>query len=287
MTPGYICLHRKAIDSRVFSDADLWRHWTWLLLRANYVDRWFEGELIPRGSLAAGTRSAAAALNLSSSTIHRHWKRLEDWGMIERKVVRGFSIITICNYGTYNDRPDDGGTRLGQDWDTPGTDVGQAWDKPGTGVGTTKKVNKGNKGNKETPLPPEGERVEPGPMDCPELEEFPAAIRDEACRTAWQLWLAYKRKIRQPYKTPRGQRDQLAAAAGSGRAAFLGCLRNAQRHEWKGPNLAAYHEMLAKRVITADGEPARAAPQGARLFRDPDDPRGVTAAVNAYLGDSL
>lgn len=290
MTPGYICLHRKAIDSRVFSDADLWRHWTWLLLRANYVDGWFQRELIPRGSLATGTRSAAESLGLSSTTVHRHWKLLESWGMITRKVERGFSIITICNYGTYNDRPESGGTRKERKRNAGGTLAEHQRNTSGTlaePIEEEQQEQEEQQGKKDSPLPPKGERDEPGPMDCPELEEFPVAVRDEACRTAWQLWLAYKRKIRQPYKTPRGQRDQLAAAAGSGRAAFLGCLRNAQRHEWKGPNLAAYHEMLAKRVITADGEPARAAPQTARLFRDPDDPRGVTAAVNAYLGDSL
>lgn len=117
-------------------------------------------------------------------------------------------------------------------------------------------------------------------MDCPALEEFPEAIRDEACRTAWQLWLAYKRRIRQPYKTPRGHRDQLAAAAGAGRVAFLGCLRNAMRHEWKGPNLPAYREMLAKGQITPDGEAATPAP---RLFRDAEDPRGNQATLNRFL----
>lgn len=284
MLPGYICLHRKALDSRVFSDADLWRHWTWLLLRANYADGWFERQLIPRGSLATGTRSAAESLGLSSTTIHRHWKLLESWGMITRKVERGFSVISICNYGTYNDRPEGSGTQKERKRNAGGTLAEHERNAGGTLAEPIEEEQQEQQGKKNSPLPPKGEAAEPGPMDPPGLEEFPKAIRDEECRTAWIWWLAYKRKIRQPYKTARGQRDQLAAAAGSGRAAYLGCLRNAQRNEWKGPNLPAYHEMLAKRVITADGEPARPqAAQNARLFRDPDDPRGVLAAANAYL----
>lgn len=136
----------------------------------------------------------------------------------------------------------------------------------------------------EPPLPPKGEPAEPKPMDLPSLEEFPEAIRDEVCRTAWHLWLDYKRKIRQPYKTPRGHRDQLAGAAGSGRTAFLGCLRNAMRNEWKGPNLPAYHELLGKGQITPEGEPTRAPPRRPSLFGgDPGDPRGNFSVLNDFL----
>lgn len=102
MAKGYVKLHRKAIDSRVFSDAELWRHWTWLLMRANHKRRFFEGQTVERGSLIAGTRSTAEILGCSPSTIHRHWKRFVEWGMVVLKAERNYTIITICNYSTYN-----------------------------------------------------------------------------------------------------------------------------------------------------------------------------------------
>ena len=111
MIDGYVNLHRKAIDSRVFSDAELWKHWCWLLLRANFADGWFQGVLIPRGSFAAGTRSAAEILGSSPTTIHRQWKRFAEWKMIELKPERNFTIITICNYDTYNNPDRDGETQ--------------------------------------------------------------------------------------------------------------------------------------------------------------------------------
>jgi hypothetical protein len=119
------------------------------------------------------------------------------------------------------------------------------------------------------PKPPQGgEAAEPKPMDCPPLEEFPEAIRDETCRAAWQLWLAYKRQIKE--------------AARDGRVAFLGALTQAKRREWKGVQLKLYRENLAKGEITPDGEPAKG--RAPSLFRrDAGDPRGNQAALNRFL----
>lgn len=103
MADGWIKLHRKSLESRVFSDAALWRLWTWCLLRANHAPGFFGGEEILPGSFATGTRVAGEALGLSPSTVHRGLKRLAEWSMVELKVKRGFTIVTVCNYATYQD----------------------------------------------------------------------------------------------------------------------------------------------------------------------------------------
>ena len=103
MADGWIKLHRKSLESRVFSDAALWRLWTWCLLKANHRPGFFCGEEILPGSFATGTRVAGDALGLSPSTVHRGLKRLAEWSMVELKVKRGYTVVTICNYSTYQD----------------------------------------------------------------------------------------------------------------------------------------------------------------------------------------
>jgi len=103
MSDGWIKLHRKSLESRVFSDAALWRLWTWCLLKANHAPGFFCGEEILPGSFATGTRVAGDALGLSPSTVHRGLKRLAEWSMVELKVKRGYTVVTICNYATYQD----------------------------------------------------------------------------------------------------------------------------------------------------------------------------------------
>jgi hypothetical protein len=103
MSDGWIKLHRKSLESRVFSDAALWRLWTWCLLKANHAPGFFCGEEILPGSFATGTRVAGDALGLSPSTVHRGLKRLAEWSMVELKVKRGYTVVTICNYATYQE----------------------------------------------------------------------------------------------------------------------------------------------------------------------------------------
>lgn len=103
MSDGWIKLHRKSLESRVFSDAALWRLWTWCLLKANHAPGFFCGEEILPGSFATGTRVAGDALGLSPSTVHRGLKKLAEWSMVELKVKRGYTVVTICNYATYQE----------------------------------------------------------------------------------------------------------------------------------------------------------------------------------------
>lgn len=142
MSDGWIKLHRKSLESRVFSDAALWRLWTWCLLRANHAPGFFGGEEILPGSFATGTRVAGEALGLSPSTVHRGLKRLAEWSMVELKVKRGFTIVTVCNYATYQDSNS-----------SPETEVKQKRN----GDETLMKPNKNNNNNKNLPpSPPPG-----------------------------------------------------------------------------------------------------------------------------------
>lgn len=265
-TKGYVKLHRKAIDSRVFSDADLWRHWTWLLMRANHKERFFEGETIGRGSLVAGTRSTAEILGSSPATVHRQWKRLAEWGMVVLNVKRAFTIITICNYETYNPTPPKGETQMKRKRNAGETPVKHARNADETLVKPTKNYQEGKELEEleeVTPLPPKGEPV----------PQLPPSIRTPEMIAAVESWLAYKAERREKYK-PQGLKAlyaRIANVAGMhGPATVIELMERAKASGWKGWD---HQEPTPK---------GRTPPKGGSLF-DATDPRGTFAAASNYL----
>lgn len=103
MNGQWLKLHRKSVDSRVFSDPVMWHLWSWLLMEANWKLGYFQGFEVLPGSLATSYASISSKLNCCKSTIHKRLKKLESWGMISLKCERYFTIISICNWKTYQD----------------------------------------------------------------------------------------------------------------------------------------------------------------------------------------
>ena len=83
------------------------RAWIWLICKACWKPTKFDvhGSTITleRGQLCASIRQIADDLKWSKSAVERFLTRLETETMIERKAGQGRSIITICNYGKYQD----------------------------------------------------------------------------------------------------------------------------------------------------------------------------------------
>lgn len=101
MSGDWLKLHRKSLDSRVFSDADLWRLWCWCLMKANWKSGWFSGVEVPRGSFSTGRESAAEQLEVSPSKFRRGLKKLEQFGCISTRSTNRFTVISIVNYDKY------------------------------------------------------------------------------------------------------------------------------------------------------------------------------------------
>lgn len=97
-------LYQSALDHPVFSDAGLWRLFTWCLLKANFKAGTFMGKRIARGSFATGRIAAASELGEHPSTIYKRWEKLAELGCISLKSNNQFTTITICNYESYQDR---------------------------------------------------------------------------------------------------------------------------------------------------------------------------------------
>lgn len=101
LNANYIKLHRKSIESQVFSDAELWRLFCWCLMRANWKEGFYCGERIEPGSFATGRKSASTELGVSESTWYRSMQKLERLGCISLKVNNRFTIVFIANWSKY------------------------------------------------------------------------------------------------------------------------------------------------------------------------------------------
>lgn len=105
---GFIVLHRKIVNWKYYQNDSGFRLWIHILLKANWKDGYFKGQLIPRGSLATSLPTLVAETGLSESTVRRWLKRLENDGQIESKVNSHFRVIKVVNYNAFQDIPKEG-----------------------------------------------------------------------------------------------------------------------------------------------------------------------------------
>lgn len=109
MENGYILISRGLLDSDIFASQKLLKIWIWCLCKANFKDRSVplkigKGETIiqvKRGSFIFGRFKAEEELFIDGSTIYKSIKKLEEMGMVDISSSNQYSIITICNYDTY------------------------------------------------------------------------------------------------------------------------------------------------------------------------------------------
>lgn len=128
--------------------------WEWLISEAAYREHHtrmgneiFELEV---GQVVHSLRFMAQAWGWNKNKVNNFLKRLEKAAMIGTQTGTAGTLITICNYGQYQNGHIETGTphdaEPGHQRDTNGTEAGQ----------TRTKVNKGNEGNKEKPPNPQG-----------------------------------------------------------------------------------------------------------------------------------
>lgn len=105
---GYVKLWRKIQDSDVWSDSTALHVWLYCLTRANYKQTKYRGTVIEPGQFVFGRESAGSALGIAPTTVRDAMKRLAKWGYLRQNTASKFTVVTICNWDTYQ-----------QDEDTP------------------------------------------------------------------------------------------------------------------------------------------------------------------------
>lgn len=118
---GFVLAYRRTLTHHAFKSHAEALAFTYLTMRAawkqtkvRYKDRVITLE---RGQLAMSVRDLADNLERSRQWVERFLGRLQAETMIETSTKTGVTVITICNYDTYQCRAEGAGTGAGQDRD--------------------------------------------------------------------------------------------------------------------------------------------------------------------------
>ena len=109
MGNGYIIISRDLINHEIFASEKLLKIWIWCILKANYKDRFVPFKInkghttieIKRGQFIFGRFKAEEELFIDGSTIYKCLQKLKTLECIDISSNNQYSIITICNYDTY------------------------------------------------------------------------------------------------------------------------------------------------------------------------------------------
>ena len=103
---GFIALHRSLLSWGWHTDPATGWLFVNLLLMANWTDSEWQGMTIERGQLVTGRKALAAQTGLSEQTVRTSLNRLKSTNEITIASTNKFSVITIVNYGKFQDVPE-------------------------------------------------------------------------------------------------------------------------------------------------------------------------------------
>jgi len=176
MPMGYISLHRKIQDCWIWEDKPFDRRSAWidLLLLAAYKDtkQMVDGDLVEvhRGQYVTSIRRLADRWGWSKDKVSKFLMLLERDGMLQRTASKKRTLLTLVNYGFYQDDQDKEKTVTGQSADSDRTVSGH------------KNNNENNDNNiyiidsKESICP------------SPSAKDAEQKILHENCKRAVELW---------------------------------------------------------------------------------------------------
>jgi len=101
---GWVKLHRKLLEWEWYGDAHMVHLLVHLLLTAAHEDRKYKGLTIKRGQVVTSKKKLSEALNMSETSVMRRLRRLEVDHFVDLKVDQHGTVITICNYDSYQSK---------------------------------------------------------------------------------------------------------------------------------------------------------------------------------------
>ena len=101
MESGYIKLPRSIDEWEYRKDIKTFSVWLRLLTMANYTPKPWNGIIIERGQCVTSYESLAINCGITMQNIRTTLTKLERRGYITRKSTNRYTVITICNYDTY------------------------------------------------------------------------------------------------------------------------------------------------------------------------------------------
>lgn len=103
---GWIKIHRSLLDWEWYSDTNCVRLCLHFLLKANYQSKKWKGITIDRGQLITSRGQLSEETGLSEMQIRTSLDKLDNCGFITKLGTRKYTIITVCNYDSYQQGQD-------------------------------------------------------------------------------------------------------------------------------------------------------------------------------------
>ncbi len=103
MDNGWIKLHRKLDKWEWYQDSKTFHLFIHLVLQANHQPKKWRGIMIERGQLLTGRKALSVETGIGEQSIRTSLARLKSTNEITIQSTSLYSIITICNYNTYQD----------------------------------------------------------------------------------------------------------------------------------------------------------------------------------------
>jgi hypothetical protein len=105
---GWVTIDRSIFEHPLFKGSpERFYAWSWIIANACWkpTRHDIKGKIITleRGQICVGRERLAREFGWSESAVERFLTRLKTEQMIERETGQGRSILTICNYGKYQD----------------------------------------------------------------------------------------------------------------------------------------------------------------------------------------
>ena len=107
MVVGWIKLYRKFLEWEWYTDSKMVHLFIHLLLSASIEDRKWRGIVLQRGQLATTYPELAKKTGLTVQNLRTCLEKLENSQIINRKVTNKYTVISVCNFESYQAREDD------------------------------------------------------------------------------------------------------------------------------------------------------------------------------------
>lgn len=101
---GFIALQRSILEWEWYNDIPTKTLFIHILLKANFKDKNWQGHLVKRGELITGRKQLSQETGLSEQQTKTALKKLQSTNEITIKATNRFSIVTLVNYGLYQDK---------------------------------------------------------------------------------------------------------------------------------------------------------------------------------------
>lgn len=101
MSGGWIKLYRKFLEWEWFTDSKMVQLFVYLLLSASIEQRKWKGIVLERGQLVTTYPELSKKTKQSTQNLRTALQRLEESQIISRQVTNKYTLITICNFDSY------------------------------------------------------------------------------------------------------------------------------------------------------------------------------------------